>query len=229
MTNSACTRTVKLSILLLLLIAVPLPGSKLGIFNEHQDVGSMGKKGKGKAKYDRKRDAYTVTGSGANIWGNADAFQFVYEQVSGDVTLTTKLNWVGQGKEAHRKAGLMLRQSLTPDSAYADVMVHGDGLTSLQYREATGDATKEMRSELKGPSIVRIERHGDQITMAVGETLEDLKTTGPITLHLQDPLYLGLAVCSHNAEVSETAIFKGVKITTAPAKLTLNFPLLAKF
>ncbi len=75
-----------------------------------------------------------MTGGGANLWLNTDAFQFVYKRISGDVTLTADIHFVGQGVEEHRKATLMIRQSLQPDSAYADAALHGDGLTSLQYR-----------------------------------------------------------------------------------------------
>jgi len=54
---------------------------------------------------------------------------------------------------AHRKAVLMVRQNLNPDSAYADVALHGDGLTSLQYRLKDGQATAEVRSTLSMPEL----------------------------------------------------------------------------
>ena len=45
---------------------------------------------------------------------------------------------LGKGKNAHRKACLMIRQDLDADAAYVDVAVHGDGLTSLQFRDREG-------------------------------------------------------------------------------------------
>jgi hypothetical protein len=196
-----------------MLLVVPAIAAKVGIFDAHQDVGAVSKKGN--AKYDRKRDRYTITGDGANIWGNQDAFQYAYKQVSGDISLTTGISWVGKGSVGHRKAGIMLRQGLTADAPYADVMVHGDGLTSLQYRLTSGGTTSEMRSEVKAPAVIRIERKGDQITIGAGDTVDDLKTTGPLTLHLQDPIYVGFAVSSHAPNVTETAIFSSLKITSA--------------
>src|ERR1019366_1789554 len=50
---------------------------------------------------------------------------------------------------AHRKAALMLRQSLDPHSVYVDAARHGDGLTSLQYRDATNADTHEMETAAK--------------------------------------------------------------------------------
>lgn len=194
------------------LIAVPVLASKLGIFSAHQDIGSV--KRKGKVKYDRRLDSYTITGGGANIWGATDAFQYVYQQTSGDVSLTTDVAWVGKSAEGHRKAGIMIRQNLDDNSPYVDVMVHGDGLASMQYRETTGATTKEMRSDVKSPKMIRLVREGDRFSMAAGDSLDDLKTTGPLTVHLTDPVFIGFAVCAHNANNMETAIFSTPKIVT---------------
>ena len=84
---------------------------------------------------------------------------------------------------AHRKAALMVRQSLDPDSAYADVAVHGDGLTSLQYRATAAAITQEVpqaaKWDLNAPVRIRIERRGDRFTMLAGKPGEQLTTTGP--------------------------------------------------
>jgi Tol biopolymer transport system component len=82
----------------------------------------------------------------------------------------------------------------------------------LQYREAPGDVTKEIRSDLKAPVRIRIERHGNQFTMAAGNPAEELKRSGPVTVNLQDPVYVGLAVGSHNPDVLETAVFSNVTL-----------------
>jgi len=184
--------------------------SNLGAFADHKDIGTTPKAGT--AEYDPATKEYRVTGGGANIWGKADAFQFVYTKVSGDVTLTADVKFVGEGVEHHRKAALMIRQSLEPDAPYADVALHGDGLTSLQYRETAGDATKEARSDLKAPIRIRIQRHGNQFTLAAGSPAEELKPLAPVTVNLQDPVYVGLALGSHNADVLETAVFSNVTL-----------------
>ena len=184
--------------------------ARLGIFQQHKDIGVTPKKGK--AKYNAKKDEYVVTGGGANIWAKTDAFQYVYKQISGDVTLTADVHFLGQGVEAHRKATLMIRQSLDPDSAYADVALHGAGLTSLQYRPAASEDTQEIQSKVNAPEEIRIERHGNQFTIQAGSKGGELTASGPVTVNLQDPVYIGLAVCSHNAGVLETAVFANVKL-----------------
>ena len=184
--------------------------SRFGLFQDHADVGASPRAGD--TVYDGVTKEYRVTGGGANIWAKVDAFQFVFTKLSGDVALTADVRFIGAGVEQHRKAALMIRQSLDPDAPYADIAVHGDGLTSLQYRETPGDVTKEIRSDLKAPARVRISRQGNQFTVAVSNPGGEWKPLGPVTINLQDPLYVGLAVCSHNADVRETAVFSNVEL-----------------
>ena len=148
------------------------------------------------------------------MWAATDAFYFVWKQLSGDVTLTADVRFIGTGAVEHRKAALIIRQSLEPDAAYADVARHGDGLTSLQYRLTPHAITEEVRSPVNGPVRIRIERRGDQFTMSAGSPGEELKPSGPITVVLHDPVYAGLAVCSHDANILETAVSSNVKIET---------------
>jgi TolB protein len=185
----------------------------LGSFESDADVGITPQKGK--VEFDGARE-YKVTGGGANIWASTDAFHYVWKKVSGDVALTAEVRFIGAGAVAHRKAALMIRQSLEPDSAYADVTLHGDGLTSLQYRPTAGAQTfetkQEAKSDLTAPVRIRIERRGDRFTMIAGKPGEQMTTTGPATVTLTDPVYVGIAVCSHDANVLETAVFADVNL-----------------
>ena len=190
--------------------------AQAGLFESNTDVGETPEKGK--VGFNPSTNEYSVTGGGANIWGTVDAFQFVWKKLSGDVAMTADVRFIGAGTVAHRKAALMIRQSLDPGAAYADVAVHGDGLTSLQYRPTAGGQTLEMRSELKGPTRIRIERRGNQFTMLAGNPGEELKPAGPATVALQDPVYVGLAVSSHQADLLETAVFSNVKVETLQAQ-----------
>ena len=198
----------------LLLLSLPLAAQTFGIFENHQDVGINPKAGS--AEFDAATGRYTVTGGGANIWATSDAFQYVWKKLSGDVTFSADVEWIGKGAVEHRKATLMLRQTLDPDSPYVDVALHGNGMTSLQYRENKQGLTREVRSTLDGPSHIRIERRDDQFTLFAGGADGKMQSTGPITVALKDPIYAGLAVCSHDANILETAVFSNVKIETKP-------------
>jgi len=172
-------------------------------------------------QYDSAQHAYTVTGSGENMWFTSDAFQFAWKQVSGDIGLTADVAFPEKGGNEHRKAVLMIRQTLDADSPYADVALHGDGLTSLQYRDAKGTTTHEIQSNLSAPVRLRIEKRGDfiYVFLAAGAG-EPLRPSGAsIKLPLQGSFYVGIGVCSHDKAVVEKAIFTNVDLA-APAATT---------
>ncbi|HZS05513.1 MAG TPA: hypothetical protein VFD58_11805 [Blastocatellia bacterium] len=189
----------------------------VGMFEGHGDVGAVGKPGSG--AYDATQKSYLVAGGGENMWAATDAFHFVWtsKRISGDVSLAADVRLVGTGGNAHRKAGVMIRQSLEPDSPYADVVIHGDGLTSLQYREVKGGPTREIQSNVTAPRRVRIEKEGDYFFMSVARGDEALQSAGgSFKLRLSEPFYVGLVVCAHDSNVLEKAVFSSVEITTMP-------------
>lgn len=120
-----------------------------GLFSDYMDIGAPSRRGK--VSYNEAADAYTVSGGGANMWAKADSFYYVWKKIEGDIALSADIAFVGQSKEPHRKACLIIRQTLDADSIYADVVLHGDGLTSLQFRTNVGDVTHEIQSTAVNP------------------------------------------------------------------------------
>lgn len=189
---------------------------KLGIFTDESSVGQTPPGVK--AEYDAAKGEYRITGGGANVWGTADAFYFVWKKSAGDLTLTADVQWVGTSEAQHRKAFLMVRQGLDPASAYADAVSHGNGLTSLQFRGAASEQTYQIFTQVEGTVRLRIVRQGSRFTMYAGKPNEELKPVGPVEyISLKDPVYVGLGVCSHVATTLETAIFSNVKLEETPA------------
>src|SRR5450759_2417458 len=119
------------------------------------DVGAPSHKGS--VVYDVVRKEYRVTGGGENMWGGHDDFFFVWRKVTGDVVITANLKIVTDGAP-HRKAGLIIRKALETGSVYADAVVHGAGLTSLQWREKPDDVTRTITFPVDGPTRLRPER-----------------------------------------------------------------------
>lgn len=194
----------------------------LGIFEVQADVGTVTPPGS--ARFDKATRQYTIKSSGQNIWNKHDDFHFVYRKLSGDSIATAEVSFVGPDTHPHRKAGWMIRQSLEPDSAYVDVMVHGEGLIALQYRDKAGDITKDIKSPVSSPAIVRIERHGDtfEVFAAPKPDHEDkaprFQPVGSVKLALKDPVYAGLAVSAHDATAVESAMITGVTLKTDRAR-----------
>lgn len=185
--------------------------AQLGLFEGHGDLGVV--KHAGAVEFDATQRTYTVAGGGANMWFTNDAFQFVWKKVSGDVTLAADITFLGEGGDPHRKACLLVRQSLDAESAYADAALHGDGLTSLQYRAAKGERTFEIQSGVSGPKRLRIEKRGRYVSMSIAGTNGELRPAGgSFRLDLTEPFYIGLGVCAHNNERLEKAVFSNVEL-----------------
>ena len=209
-----------LTAMILALGALATPASaqqSVGEFTGHGDVGRVTRPGS--AVYDSLTGVLQLTGSGANIWAARDAFHFAWRKMSGDFILTTRGALQGTGVDPHRKFGWMIRTALDSSSAHVSAAVHGDGLTSLQFRRTTGAATEEVRSTLKGADVIQLERRGTTYIMSVakyGDTLSSVQTTN---ISLGDDVYVGLFVCAHNDTVVERASLSDVRITV-PVKST---------
>ena len=59
-----------------------------------------------------------MTGAGADIWGTADGFQFMYQQISGDCDIRARVISM-TNPNAWAKAGVMVRETLAANSTYA--------------------------------------------------------------------------------------------------------------
>jgi TolB protein len=189
-------------------------GQSLGMFEGHGDIGTV--LHPGSAAYDPASKSYTLSGSGENMWFTTDAFQFVWKRVSGsDVSLTADISFVGAGVNPHRKAVLMIRQSLDADAAYADLALHGSGLTSLQYRDAKGATTHEIQANISGPKRLRLEKRGQYVYMALAGEGQELQMAGGSTrIPMDGSFYIGIGVCSHEKDLVEKAIFSSVEVST---------------
>jgi TolB protein len=191
--------------------------NSVGVFEKSVDVGNP--KIKGSTLYDKKTNTYTLTGGGYNIWFNRDEFQYAYKKLNGDFTLTANFQFVGEGKEAHRKIGWMVRASLADSDVHISAVDHSDGLTVLQWRVKPGmnmrDPEDEIRaSEQKKYAVIQLQRRGNTFTMRVAEKKGD-----PFVLvgeHEMDNLpaevLAGIFICAHNPDVKESATVSDVLI-----------------
>jgi len=213
------TRLYAFPCLVLLVRATALVGAdSIGVFEGHADIGDV--LHRGSVEYDAAKRSYTVTGSGENMWAAEDEFHFVWKKVSGDVTLTADIAILGTGGDPHRKAVLMIRQGLETDSAYADAALHGDGLTSLQSRDAKGAATHEVQSRISAPKRLRLAKRGDYVYLWLSEGSGELQFSGgAMRVPFVEPFYAGIGVCAHKKDAVENAVFSNVEVAAqAPAR-----------
>ncbi len=218
--RSLAVRPVLASLVALSIVAglggqTPAPGRAVGIFEAHGDIGSPAIEGR--TFYNAATEAYTLRAGGLNMWEERDEFQFAWRRISGDFILQAQVAFHGEGVDPHRKAGVIVRQSLDDNSPYVDGALHGDGLTSLQYRRTPGAETEQIESTITGADVVQIERRGGTYTLSVARSGETFTTSRIDDVDLGDDVYVGLFLCSHNPEVTEQATFTNVRLTRPAA------------
>ena len=185
--------------------------ASLGIFAEHQDIGAP--KFAGAAAYDPAQGTYLLSGGGANLWAAKDSCQFVYKSMAGDFSFSASVRWPKPGGNPHRKACLMIRQSLAADSPYVDAADHGSGLGALQFREMPGGRTQEIQSGFSGPARLGIEKRGSYVSFWISTNGEPLHPAGgSVKVRFTEPFYVGLAVCAHDDATLEQAEFSQVEL-----------------
>jgi TolB protein len=128
----------------------------VGIFDHHQDVGNP--KLKGSVVYNEKDQTYTMSGAGVNMWAGIDQFHFLWKKIKGDFIIQATIQFIGKGTDPHRKIGIIARDKLTTDSRYADACVHGDILTSLQFRGSDGAQTEQVTVASHHPTHIEFLR-----------------------------------------------------------------------
>jgi TolB protein len=201
----------ELSLICLLTASAFAQSDSLGAFTNSGDVGDPSRKGS--TEFNASSGQYRITGSGANIWAKQDQFQYVWREMSGNFAVTATLQFLGQGEE-HRKAGIMLRQSLDTDSPYGDFVIHGNGMPGLQWRSNTGEDTNTFDLPFDGPGKFKLKvvRTGVGIAVSLAKDGAELKQVARTEVAFRGPILVGLVVCSHKADASDTAIFSDVSV-----------------
>jgi len=154
---------------------------------------------------------FSVTGSGADIWGTADAFHFVYRPLSGDGQITARVTGVPT-TDQWAKAGVMIRETLAPGSVHGMMIVSRSNGTAFQWRPSTGSST----TNLTGPAVaapywVRLVRSGSVISAFTSANGTNWNRLTRRTIPMATNVYVGLAVTSHNNQLLGTGTFDNVQ------------------
>jgi len=165
---------------------------------------------------DKGNNAFTVSGGGNDIWNNADAFRFAYKTLTGNGSITVKVDSVGN-TNGWAKAGVMIRNTLTAGSMHADVVVTPSNNCSFQYRqsaEGTSASADWSGTAVAAPYWVRLTRTGNVFkaeTSPDGKTWKQLGTD--TTILMASSVYIGIPVTSHDTAQVTTAEVSNVSTT----------------
>jgi Tol biopolymer transport system component len=188
--------------------------SELGVFSASADIGNP--RLSGISQYDARTQSYRLTGAGYNVWFGRDELHYLYKKLEGDFILTANFEWIGKGKNPHRKVGWMVRNSGEDDASHFSGVLHGDGLTVAQWRDGAGSDThdgKRPDPDLAHCQVLQVERSGDRFIFRAARKGELLTEVGSNVLNnLEGPVLAGLFVCSHDEDVLESVSVWNVRI-----------------
>ncbi len=155
---------------------------------------------------------WTVSGSGANIWDSADAFQFTHRSITGDFDYSVRLTALDAPNE-WSKAGVMVRESLAANARNAFVMFSKGTGPALQYRADTGGSTTRVNGSGQLPTWLRLVRQGTRFTAYSSTDSATWTSVGSATLSIGSTAYVGFAVTSRDVGALATASFANVALT----------------
>jgi hypothetical protein len=175
-----------------------------------QDIGSVAFAGSATFS----SGVFTLKGSGADIWGTADAFHFVSQPLSGDGGIAARVATV-QNLNAWVKSGVMLRASSDPSSAHVAVYVTPGKGIALQWRPSAGALSQDQQVPGAAPRFVRLVRSGATVTAAYSADGSTWTTINAVTVDLPQTALAGLPISSHDNTQLATSTIDSVVVTSA--------------
>jgi hypothetical protein len=182
---------------------------------------------------------WTIKGNGDDIWNNSDAFHYAYVSLSGDGEIIARVVSNGYGSNDWAKGGVMIRETLDPDSKHVMMVVTGGegGGKAFQGRSTTGGSSFSSHggSQVSSPLWVMLKRIGDTFTgyyslngidwIQQPSSFGGDGTVNPRIIYMDTDVYIGLCVTSHSYGELRTFTFDNVTVTFD--NVTPEFPTLA--
>ena len=167
----------------------------------------------GSVQFSESDGKYTVKGSGADISGTADAFQFTWQPVAGDCELVARVESV-QPQFSQAKVGLMIRADFAKDASNVGAFAWSGNKIQFLSRAGNGKPTTSKDKVAKtAPLWLKLVRKGAVITCFDSADGKAWAENGHETLsNVEGPAFVGLAVCSHVRDQLATAVFTDVKL-----------------
>jgi hypothetical protein len=175
---------------------------------DHQDIGAVGAPGCAGAA----DGVFTISASGADIWGSADELHYVYQPLTGNAQITARIAAVDHTHD-WAKAGVMIRETLAANSKHAHMLVSAAGTPSFQRRLTTGGGSSATNGTITTfPQWVRLRRDGDTFTGFVSPDGVTWTQVGTDTVAMNDTVHVGLSLTSHADGTLGNATFDNVTI-----------------
>lgn len=161
----------------------------------------------------------TLRASGDDVWGAQDEFRFAYRSLTADGEIVARIDSVS-ATDPWTKVGLMFRESLSPGSRYAMVMLTPGHGSDFQYRVSTSGAAGPGGTadhSRYAPYWLRLRRSGNLFTADVSTDGAAWTQRGSVTIAMSSGAYVGLALTSHLDGTLATANFSNIVVQNVSA------------
>lgn len=196
----------------------------IGVFDGQSDVGAA--LVPGSASYDSAKNQYTIQSAGYNVWYTRDEFRFLWKKMSGDVSIAADGKFPDPTGYNDRKVLLTIRQSLDDDSKEAMIAEHGTGMIHLAQRPERNALITDMQYRFGGSLAkvmakrIGLEKRGDAVAIYISLEGEPMHQFGPpVTMHFDEPFYVGIGFCSHLPDKADTGVLSNVVLENAAGKV----------
>jgi len=178
------------------------------------DVGSVNPAGS--AFYNPTGSQFINNGAGADIYGTADAFSYIYQTVTGDVTITAKVESISN-TNAWAKSGVMIRGSVNSNAMDAFMALTPSNGSTFQIRTSDGGSTTTTESGgIAAPYWVKVQRSGSTFSGYMSADGANWTQVGSATtISMASSVQIGLASTSHADGTLCSAVFSNLQIVNA--------------
>jgi len=173
--------------------------------------------------------SYQVHAGGSDIGGVADQFRYIYQPVSGDAEVTVRVA-SQTNSNAMAKAGIMFRETLSPDAANVAVVLTPSNGYWFQRRPATAASTQATSAGAGvAPGWLRVKRTGDLFTVYRSTDGNTWTVIGSDSIPMADAIYVGIAGSGHSTTTATDIVADGFKVAAVqpadlPPSVTLTTP-----
>ena len=182
--------------------------------------------------YGFANNVFTISASGSDIWNTSDQQGYTYQAFSGDLTivaqvtsLSTYRGLAADGSDQWAKAGVMIRESLDANAKVVNCFITPGNGAVVQSRSAAG-ASMVHNASIGGvvaPYWVRLQRVGDVMTGSISTDGSNWQTITSVTVPMNQVVFAGLSLTSHNDGVLSVANYANVS-TTGSAVAPASWP-----
>jgi uncharacterized repeat protein (TIGR01451 family) len=158
---------------------------------------------------------FTVNGSGTDIWGTTDQFNYVYQPLAGDGNGTIIARVTSQtNTSSNAKAGVMIKQSTTAGTDYMLISTAPNGVVKVQY-DFSGSVQATTTYSFPNVWMKLVDLNG-VITAYLSPDGVTWTNILHKTLSITAPATIGIFECSHKTGSIGTATFDNVSFTPGP-------------